>query len=147
MYMKKTIILICGLPGSGKTTLAQTLESKLIGVGHVVCNLNADDIREFNDDWDFTMAGRVRQAIRMRELAAESSADFVITDFVAPLPQFRDIVSSDITVFMDTIDSGRFADTNSLFQRPEFSDIRVTTFNADEWANEIIMVLRSIQRT
>ena len=40
-------ILICGLPGSGKTTLAEPF-AKLIGAVHI----NADAVRKEYDDWD-----------------------------------------------------------------------------------------------
>ena len=142
----KTKILICGLPGSGKTTIANTLSNRLIALGYVVCYLNADELREFHDDWDFGAAGRVRQAIRMRDLAHDSSADFVIADFVAPLPQIRSIFQSDFTIFMDTIKEGRFADTNALFEPPDFADVKATTFDASSWANTAIGKLRSGRR-
>ena len=62
--MKK--ILVCGLPGAGKTFLSTRL-AKRIGAVH----LNADDIRKKFDDWDFSIEGRQRQADRMKALAEE----------------------------------------------------------------------------
>lgn len=127
-------ILIMGLPGSGKTTLAAELV-KLLEPD--VFWFNADAIREQFNDWDFSEAGRLRQASRMRELADASDAKFVIADFVCPLPAMRDIYHAHIVVWVDTIASGRFADTNQMFVAPEQYDCRVTTQDAVIWATFI----------
>lgn len=111
-------ILIMGLPGSGKTTLAQTLLAELTSAAFTVEWLNADAIRAAHNDWDFSEAGRLRQAQRMRSLADDSPAHLVIADFVAPLPEMRDIFSPDITVWMNTLTESRFADTNRVFIPP-----------------------------
>lgn len=111
-------ILIMGLPGSGKTTLAQELVSVLKHSAFTVDWLNADAIREQYNDWDFSEAGRLRQAQRMRTLADASPANIVIADFVAPLPEMRTIFSADMTVWMDTLSQSRFADTNRVFVPP-----------------------------
>ena len=110
-----TKILIMGLPGSGKTTLAKKLEIRL----YPSCLwLNADAIREEYNDWDFTYEGRIRQANRMKKIAERSDKEYVICDFVAPLKEMRDIFNADITVWMDTIKYGRYEDTNKLFEAP-----------------------------
>jgi len=115
--MKNLTILIFGLPGSGKTTLANKLAKKLDAT-----HLNADQVREQFQDWDFSYEGRVRQAQRMAELAANCDNQFVILDFVCPTATLRDIVGADITVFMDTIAEGRYEDTNRLFEVPQPSE-------------------------
>ena len=111
------IILVFGLPGSGKTTLANKL-SKKIGATH----LNADEIREKFQDWDFSDAGRLRQAKRMAQLADEANTQHVIMDFVCPTKEYRNLVKPDIVVFMDTIELGRYADTNKVFEAPDQDD-------------------------
>jgi nicotinamide riboside kinase len=135
--MKK--ILIMGLPGAGKTTLATALKHYLEdfkheGYGVTVEWFNADEIRKKFNDWDFSETGRIRQSIRMSELAEQSSADWVICDFVAPLIEMRNNFKADWTIWMDTIDHGRFEDTNRAFIPPQLYDFRVTEQDATKWA-------------
>lgn len=115
-------ILIFGLPGSGKTTLAKPF-AELIGGVHV----NADEVRTKYDDWDFTSEGRIRQAQRMRYLAdgAVMAGKIVVADFVCPTEQARIEFNADYTVWMDTIKEGRFADTNAMFENPIDVDYHV----------------------
>jgi len=127
-------ILVMGLPGSGKTTLAQALAEQLDEAGMVVSWFNADEVRAKYNDWDFSEAGRQRQSHRMRELADSVLGDYVICDFVAPLPVMREIFAADWTIWVDTISEGRFTDTNSIFQAPDHYDFRVTEQSADTWA-------------
>ena len=60
--MKK--VLIMGLPGSGKTTLA----SKLVPLLNAKW-LNNDEVRKAANDWDFSEEARTRQAKRMAGFA------------------------------------------------------------------------------
>lgn len=130
-------VLIMGLPGAGKTTLAHKLVDLLGTHSHTVTHLNADQVRgEFND-WDFSHEGRIRQSQRMRTLADRSNADFIIADFVAPLPEMRDHYAAAFTVWVDTIKSSEYADTNSMFTQPQHYDIRVTDWT-DTWTQQII---------
>lgn len=126
-------ILIMGLPGSGKTTLAKALASKL----HTSIWLNADKLRGLYNDWDFSVEGRLRQARRMRTMAGISEDDYIVADFVCPLPQMREIFAPHKLVWVDTGCAGRFEDTNKLFVPPETFDFRVTDQNAEHWANRI----------
>lgn len=120
-------ILVMGLPGSGKTTLAKVLAEKLDAV-----YLNADAIRAQYNDWDFTDEGRVRQAQRMADLSwvAEDYEKHVVADFVCPTEQTRRRYNADFIVYMNTIAKGRFEDTNRVFERPVYSDYEVT-----EWGD------------
>ena len=123
-----------GLPGSGKTTLAQWVVDYLQREGKRIGWLNADDVRKKYDDWDFSEAGRIRQSKRMRELAdAMTDMDYVICDFVAPLAEMRNNFKADWTVWVDTIREGRYADTNAMFQEPEVYDFRITEQRAEWW--------------
>ena len=131
-------ILVMGLPGAGKTYLAQHIVEHLQADKKRVGWLNADDVRKKYDDWDFSEAGRIRQSKRMRELAdAMTDCDFVICDFVAPLVEMRNNFKADWTIWVDTIREGRYADTNAMFVEPEVYDFRVTVQKAETWGEFI----------
>lgn len=123
-------ILIMGLPGSGKTTFANSLKKLLPDHLH----LNADEVRKKHNDWDFSTEGRIRQAHRMRNLSDSSTNEYVIIDFVCPLVEMRNTVKPDWIIWMDTIKQGRFEDTNKAFIAPDYYDFRITEQNAEKWA-------------
>ncbi len=131
-------ILIMGLPGAGKTYLAEELRKQITQAGKTCGWLNADEVRRYYNDWDFSREGRIRQSLRMRELADESNTDFCIVDFVAPLPEMRHNYKADWTIWVDTIDAGRYEDTNKMFVPPEVYDFRITEQNAEKWADFIV---------
>ena len=108
-------ILIFGLPGSGKSTLAEPFAKLIGGIW-----INADAVRKQYDDWDFTPAGRMRQAMRMKFLAdgVVMSGKIAVADFICPTEQARTEFAPDYVVWMDTIQEGRFEDTNKMFQAP-----------------------------
>ena len=130
-------ILIMGLPGSGKTTLANNLKIELEQADKIVTWFNADDVRKQYNDWDFSHEGRIRQAGRMKILTGLSLAEFAICDFVAPLPEQRDLFDAAWTVWVDTISEGRFEDTNQIFVPPEKYNFRVTEQDSKRWAKLI----------
>jgi len=153
-------ILIMGLPGAGKTYLAQALKKYLETNGDLmkinpqrvltyegipgsgfmrvgVDWFNADDVRKKYNDWDFSDAGRIRQSLRMFQFAVECSGEFVICDFVAPLVEMRNNFKADWTIWVDTIKEGRYEDTNKAFIPPEVYDFRVTEQNCEKWAEFI----------
>lgn len=150
--MKK--ILIMGLPGSGKTYFAERLKKYLednSGLHNIPASsmsqleaipyhwkatvtwFNADEVRKKYNDWDFSHDGRIRQSLRMAEFALKSNSDYVICDFVAPLVEMRNNFKADWTIWMDTIEAGRFEDTNKVFIPPEVYDFRINEMNAEKW--------------
>ena len=127
-------ILIMGLPGAGKTYLANILHKIIDAVW-----INADKVRSEANDWDFSPEGRKRQANRMKNLAnsALSNNKHVIADFVCPTPQTRKDFDADFVIWMDTIKKGRFDDTNKMFIAPKRYDYRVTEKKAELIAVQI----------
>lgn len=128
-------ILIMGLPGAGKTTLAAKLQEFLVNNHKTVTWLNADEIRKKYDDWDFSTEGRIRQSIRMKIFSEETTTDYVIADFVAPLVEMRNNFKANWTMWVDTIREGRYADTNKMFVEPDTYDFRVNEQDAEKWSN------------
>lgn len=132
-------ILIMGLPGSGKTYLANELIKQFETENKKVAWFNADDVRKKYNDWDFSHEGRIRQSIRMRELADSMiDYDYVICDFVAPLVEMRNNFKADWTIWVDTIEKGRFEDTNKVFTPPDVYDFRIIEQNAEKWSEFIV---------
>ena len=133
------IILVMGLPGAGKTTLANEL-AKLIKSKR----LNADEIRRAANDWDFSEEGRTRQSKRMSEVALKlkNEGNNVIADFICPTPEARKLFPADYIIWVDTIKEGRFEDTNQMFVKPEKYNFHVTTQDAKLWAPKIFEDLK-----
>ena len=133
------IILIMGLPGSGKTTLADEIAPKLNAK-----RLNADEVRKNSNDWDFSPEGRLRQAKRMATLAKKlnDEKNYVIADFICPTPETRSIFPADYVIWVNTIKEGIFEDTNKMFIKPEKFDCQVTTQDAKHWASIILKEIK-----
>ncbi len=131
-------VLIMGLPGSGKTTLANDLQYLLNN--NCKCHwLNADIVREQFNDWDFSDSGRERQAKRMKDLAQLHGQynDIVLCDFVCPFEKTRNEFDADYTIFVNTIDESRYEDTNKIFEIPLKSDYEVKFKNSNYYSKSI----------
>ena len=128
-----------GLPGSGKTTLANELGPMLNAK-----RLNADEVRKEANDWDFSEEGRKRQAKRIADFAMKlkKEGNFVVADFICPTPEARSLFPADYVIWVDTIKEGRFEDTNQMFIKPEKYDFHVTTQDAKYWASKIIKEIK-----
>ena len=136
-------ILICGLPGSGKSTLAQPF-AELIGAVWI----NADAVRERYNDWDFSPEGRIRQAQRMKHLSdgVVMAGKIAVADFVCPTEAARTEFAADYTVWMDTIEEGRFEDTNKMFEKPTDVDYHVNGWFDDTHKQLVKVVTNYMQK-
>ena len=128
-----------GLPGSGKTTLAEELAPILNAK-----RLNADEVRKEANDWDFSEEGRKRQAKRMSDFAIKLKEQGfnVVADFICPTPEARNLFPANYVVWVDTIKEGRFDDTNKMFIKPDKYDFHVTTQDAKNWAPKILKEIK-----
>ena len=128
-----------GLPGAGKTTLANELAALIKSE-----RLNADEIRKAANDWDFSEEGRKRQSKRMSEAALKlkNEGNNVIADFICPTVEARKLFPADYIIWVDTIKEGRFEDTNQMFVKPEKYNFHVTTQDVKLWAPKIAEELK-----
>jgi predicted ABC-type ATPase len=134
-------ILVMGLPGAGKTTLANALAPRLNAVV-----FNADAVRaNLSRDLGFSHRDRIEHARRMGwmcDRVAEAGAT-VIADFICPTPETRAAFGEAFTIWLDRIEAGRFADTNRMFVQPERFDLRVEAQGPPEyWAEKVMALLR-----
>ena len=123
-----------GLPGAGKTTLADEMAPLLNAK-----RLNADEVRKAANDWDFSEEGRTRQAKRMADFALKlkNEGNYVIADFICPTPKARSLFPADYVVWVDTIKEGRFDDTNKMFEKPAHCHFEIINFDYQNIIKEI----------
>ena len=162
-------ILICGLPGSGKTWLAKRLVDNISNCAWY----NADIVRTASNDWDFTPEGRTRQASRMKTFAdfEVSNGRSVICDFVAPSENSRLSFQPDYLIWLDTIKEGRvveekkeeletakdlpfedeslekseaFKDTTKMFEPPSNADKIIKSFLSDEEIKSLASEIQNV---
>ena len=134
-------ILIMGLPGAGKTTLARELAPLLNAA-----LFNADEVRaNVNRDLGFSHEDRIEHARRMGWMCDRvvETGGTAVADFVCPTADTRAAFGPAFTVWIDRIREGRFADTNAMFAPPERYDIRVTQDGTPRyWAEQVLARLR-----
>jgi len=128
-------ILIFGLPGSGKTTFAKQLTADTD-----IPHFNADEIRGMFKDWDFSSTGRIRQVTRMLDLCTIANKTCVV-DFICPYNLYRK--DYDITVWMNTIESSRYENTNKIFEKPDKVDYEIKDYNYDNIIKKITYEIKN----
>ena len=134
-------ILIIGLPGSGKTTLAKKIVKLLRAKW-----LNADKIRKEYDDWDFSKKGIIRQSKRMGMLSKKyKKHKYIVADFICPFNEGRKLFNSDVLIWMDTIKIGRFKkdSIDHFFQQPKKYDFRIKRRNSELWSKKIALHIKT----
>ena len=133
------IILIMGLPGSGKTTLANELAPMINAK-----RLNADEVRKEANDWDFSEEGRIRQAKRMADFAKKLKDDgnYVSCRLYLSNTRSKKFISSRLYYLGRYNKRRSFDDTNKMFVKPEKFDCQVTTQDAKHWAPIILKEIK-----
>lgn len=139
-------ILIMGLPGAGKTTLAKVVAARLNAV-----HFNADEIRQnINKDLGFSAADRVEQARRMGWLCDQvvKTGGFALADFICPTQATRSAFfqgGPGFLIWVDRTQTSRFPDTDRMFEPPAHCDLRVPAEGTpDYWADQVARRLRPI---
>jgi bifunctional enzyme CysN/CysC len=171
MGHKGKVIWLTGLSGSGKSTVADALESRLHQMGIHSYILDGDNIRAgLNKDLGFTDADRVENVRRTAEVA-KLMADaglVVITAFISPFRSERDMAKSlfddgDFAeVFLDVSlevaeqrdpkglykkarrgELPHFTGIDSPYQAPESADLRLDTskLSVDACVDELLKLL------
>lgn len=132
------IILIMGLPGTGKTSLAKEICRRTDAI-----HLNADEVRaDLSSDLGFAIEDRIEQARRLGAMSRllASQGKLVVVDFVNPTLETREAFGApDIMVYVNRIDRGRFEDTNALWERPESFDIEINDGISIENEAEVVL--------
>ena len=130
-----------GLPGSGKSTLVNELAPLLKAVV-----FNNDAVRRhINHDLGFSMADRIEQATRMGWLCDQvvMAGHYAIADFICPTAITRAAFGPGFIVFMDTVSSSRFPDTDKIFERPTADLVFTEWTSPPNMAAEVYRCLRS----
>jgi bifunctional enzyme CysN/CysC len=166
------VVWFTGLSGAGKSTIANRIEQKLVGLGAHTMLLDGDNVRHgLNRDLGFTDADRVENIRRLGEVA-KLMADaglIVICAFISPFRADRQMARESasphefIEVFIDTpleecirrdpkglyarAQAGEipnFTGLDSPYEAPEAPEVRLATVghDADALADTLVETLR-----
>lgn len=162
------VVWMTGLSGSGKSTIANAVERKLVRMNRHTFLLDGDNVRHsLNKDLGFTDADRIENIRRVGEVAKlmTDAGLIVITAFISPFRSERDMVRNMVAegefieVFIDTplsvaeqrdvkglyakARSGQlknFTGIDSPYEPPQSPEIHIdtTTLSVDEAADQIV---------
>jgi adenylyl-sulfate kinase len=131
---KPVILWFTGLSGSGKSTIANALESKLYSMGYHTYLLDGDNIRHgLNKNLGFSDEDRVENIRRIGEVAKlfVDAGVIVMTAFISPFRADRNMVRSIvgegefIEVFVDTpLEVCEKRDPKGLYQKARAGQIK-----------------------
>ncbi len=167
------VVWFTGLSGSGKSTIANIVESKLHTLGVRTYLLDGDNVRHgLNRDLGFTDADRVENIRRIAEVSRlmVDAGLVVLVSFISPFRAERDLARSRVDdgefveVFVDTplaVAEGRdpkglyakarsgeltnFTGIDSPYEAPESPEVRVdtTSVTPEDAADAVIAQLRA----
>ncbi|QUM87896.1 adenylyl-sulfate kinase [Moritella sp. 36] len=168
---KPVVLWFTGLSGSGKSTVANAVESKLLSLGKHSYLLDGDNVRHgLNKDLGFSDTDRVENIRRIGEVAKlfVDAGSIVLTAFISPFiadrRQVRELLADGqfLEVFIDTPlaiceqrdpkglykkaragEIKHFTGIDSEYQAPINADIHVATVNQsiEECAEQIVSAL------
>ncbi len=133
-HQKPCVVWLTGLSGSGKSTIANLLESRLHDLNRHTYVLDGDNIRHgLNRDLGFTEADRIENIRRIGETAKlmVDAGLITIVAFISPFRSERRMVrdlmceGEFFEVFVDTpLDVCEARDTKGLYKRARAGEIR-----------------------
>lgn len=131
---KPVILWFTGLSGSGKSTVANAVESKLLQMGKHSYLLDGDNVRHgLNQDLGFSDTDRVENIRRIGEVAKlfVDAGNIVLTAFISPFAsdrrQVRELVNDGefIEVFVDTpLEVCEARDPKGLYKKARAGEIK-----------------------
>ena len=131
---KPAVLWFTGLSGSGKSTIANLVEKKLVARGRHTFLLDGDNIRHgLNRDLGFTEADRIENMRRVGEVARlmADAGLIVLTAFISPFRAEREMVrkmlpeGEFIEVFVDTpLADAEKRDPKGLYAKARAGEIK-----------------------
>ena len=168
---RPAVLWMTGLSGAGKSTIANLVEQKLVGMNRHTFLLDGDNVRHgLNRDLGFTDADRIENIRRVGEVARlmTDAGLIVVSAFISPFRAERDMVrqmmapGEFLEIHIDTplaeaekrdvkglyakARAGKlphFTGVDSPYEAPEEPDIRIDTsrMTADQAAETIVAIL------
>jgi len=145
---KPCVLWFTGLPGSGKSTIANLVEKKLHSLGRHTYILDGDNVRHgLNRDLGFTDVDRVENIRRVGEVAKLLVETGIITmvSFISPFTSerrmAREMVNADefIEIFVDTsLEECERRDVKGLYAKARTGEIKHFTGIDSDYETPVI---------
>lgn len=131
---KQYRILVMGLPGSSRSSIAHKLANAIGGEASI---LDSYGLRQQFKDIDFTEDGQLRHCYRILNLARASKTPVTVINMTCPLPKMREILNPDIIVWASDGNECPYTELNEMFVPPINYDIECKD-NTDDTIGDII---------